>query len=186
MKLIVGLGNPGKKYELTRHNIGFIYLDKFSQKFNISYKEKFEGLIGETNINGEKVLIVKPQTFMNLSGTTVFKIINFYNLDLEDMLIIYDDLDLNFGTIKLKINSSAGGHNGMKDIINKLKTQELLRIKFGILNEFKKDTKDFVLSNFSKNEQKEIDLKYQIIENIFLDFINLKTKDNLTLLNKYN
>lgn len=186
MKLVVGLGNPGRKYENTRHNIGFIYLDKLAQKYNLTFKEKFEALISETNILEEKVVFLKPQTYMNLSGTAVKKVLDFYKLSVKDIILIYDDLAMNFGKIKLKINSSAGGHNGVKDIISKLHTQEILRIKFGILNEYKKDTKEFVLEKFNKEEIKEIEQKYLIVENIIVDFIQLEKENYDQLLNKYN
>lgn len=186
MKVVIGLGNPGKKYENTRHNVGFIYLDKLAQKYQIDFKEKFNALIGETIIADEKVIFVKPQTFMNLSGTAVKKVLDFYKLLPNDILLIYDDLAMDFGKIKLKINSSAGGHNGVKDIINQLHTQKLLRIKFGILNENKKDTKDFVLAKFSKVELVIINEKYSVIEDIINDFITLNVENYDKLLNKYN
>ncbi len=185
-KLIVGLGNPSKKYEDTRHNIGFMFIDMLSEKYDIKFKEKFDGLIGEANIGGFKVLLLKPQTFMNLSGTSVKKVVDFYKIDIENILLIFDDLDLPFSKIKLKISSSAGGHNGVKDIINKLHTKDILRIKYGILNEYKKDTKDFVLSKFSKEELKYIKSDFSTIDSIFNDFIRYESKDYLKLLNDYN
>ncbi len=171
MKLIVGLGNPGKKYENTRHNLGFMIVDKLANDLNVSFKSKFDGLIGETHIGGEKVLLLKPQTFMNLSGRSVKEVMNFYDLSNEDLIVIFDDLAMEFGKIKTKDDSSAGGHNGIKDIINQLGTQKFFRIKFGILNDFKKDTKDFVLSNFSKKELEEIDMKYNDIKDIIIQKI---------------
>lgn len=186
MKLIVGLGNPGNKYEQTRHNLGFIMIDKFALENNVKFKEKFNGLIGEVNIAGEKIILLKPQTFMNLSGKSVKQVLDFYKLTSDDVLVIYDDLDMDFGKIKIKIDSTAGGHNGMKDIINHLKTKKIFRIKFGILNEFKQDTKDFVLSNFSKSEINEINEKYDTIRNIILDFSKFETEEVNKILSKYN
>ena len=148
MKLIVGLGNPEKKYDNTRHNIGFMVLDNYLGK--VDYKSKFNGLYYEKNINNEKVIFLKPQTYMNNSGLSVFEFVNFYKISLKDILIIQDDLDLDIGMIKFKFNSSSGGHNGIKSIINCLGSQEFSRLKIGINNEYKKDTIDFVLSKFSK------------------------------------
>lgn len=186
MKLIIGLGNPGKKYENTRHNIGFMFIDMFCKDNGIRFKEKFEALIGETNLHGEKVLLLKPQTFMNLSGKSVRKVIDFYKISVDDIFLIYDDLDLPFSKIKLKINSSAGGHNGVKDIINQLNTKNIFRLKYGILNDKKKDVKDFVLSPFSKEELKKINEDYYIIRDVIEEFIKEKDKNYLNLLNKYN
>ena len=148
MKLICGLGNPGKEYENTRHNVGFMiidnycYPDKFSQKFNGLYLEK--------NINGEKVIFLKPQSYMNLSGTVVRPFIDYYKIEKKDVLIIRDDLDLDLGHTRLKYNSSSGGDNGIKSIIQELKSQEFYQYKVGISNNKRKDTKDYVLGRFSK------------------------------------
>lgn len=171
MKVIVGLGNPGSKYEKTRHNIGFIFCDMLAQELNLEYRKKFSALVAETNLGGEKVLVVKPQTFMNLSGQTVHEIQSFYKLKAQDFLVIQDDLDLKFGKIRIKQKSRSGGHNGIKDIINQLKTEEVLRIKFGILNEYKNNVRDFVLDDFSKAEQKEIENKYVQIEEIISKWV---------------
>ena len=112
MKLIVGLGNPGKEYENTRHNIGFMVLDYYAD--NNNWKEKWNSLYTELNMNGEKILLIKPLTYMNLSGHAVIQFINFYKIELKDILIIQDDLDLAVGKYRLKTNSSNGGHNGIK------------------------------------------------------------------------
>ena len=158
MKLIVGLGNPGKEYDNTRHNIGFMILDNYLG--DVKYTEKFDGLIYEKNYNGEKVIFLKPQTFMNNSGMSVVKVVNYYNIDVHDILIIHDDLDLDFNTIKIKSNSSSGGHNGIKSIINNLGSQEFDQFKFGISNEYKNNIIDFVLGKFSKEELSNIDYSY--------------------------
>ncbi len=186
MKLIVGLGNPGKKYEKTRHNIGFMYIDMLASKYNAQFKEKFDGRIAQVNINGQKVILLKPQTFMNLSGKSVNQVLKFYKMTSDDVILIYDDLALDFSKIKLKIKSSAGGHNGVKDIINHLNTNEILRIKYGILSPYKKDTKDFVLSKFSKDELKTIEHDFNKIDDIINDFVKLDFEDYDNLLNKYN
>lgn len=133
MKIIVGLGNPGKEYEKTRHNAGFLVLDDVSKALGITIKtKKFKALIGEGFVRTEKVILVKPQTFMNLSGESVRAVMNYYNADIEDLLIISDDMDLAVGNIRLRIKGSSGGQKGIKSIIDALQTQEFLRLKVGI------------------------------------------------------
>lgn len=164
MKLIVGLGNPGKKYENTRHNIGFMFLDYYAMRLNLTFTTKANYQIAETNINGEKVLLLKPQTFMNLSGEAVQSVCKFYKIDPSEIIVVYDDLDMDFGKLRVKDNSSAGGHNGIKNIINHLHTQQFMRIKVGINNSNKKDVKSFVLSKFSKSEIDELNNLFYKIE----------------------
>ena len=154
MKLIVGLGNPGKDYKDTRHNVGFLVLDHYLNTDD--WKEKFKALYYETRINGEKVLFVKPLTYMNLSGDAVIQFVNYFDIDLNDILVIHDDLDLTFGSYKLKKNSSAGGHNGIKSIINNLGSDNFARLKIGISHDKSIDTKDYVLGNFSKSEKDKL------------------------------
>ena len=134
MKVVIGLGNPGKKYEKTRHNIGFIVVDSLRKKFNLTdEREKFQALISEKNIDGEKVIFFKPQTFMNLSGNALIEIVNFYKLDpKKDIIVVYDDMSLDFGDIRIREKGSSGGHNGIKSIIKHIGTQEFKRIKIGI------------------------------------------------------
>lgn len=179
MKLIVGLGNPEKKYDNTRHNIGFMVLDNYLGK--VDYKSKFNGLYYEKNINNEKVIFLKPQTYMNNSGLSVFEFVNFYKISLKDILIIQDDLDLDIGMVKFKFNSSSGGHNGIKSIINCLGSQEFSRLKIGINNEYKKDTIDFVLSKFSKKDIEKLD--FDKINNAINDFLS---NDINYVMNIYN
>lgn len=179
MKLIVGLGNPEKKYDKTRHNIGFMVLDNYLGK--VEYKSKFNGLYYEKNINNEKVIFLKPQTYMNNSGLSVFEFVNFYKISFKDILIIHDDLDLDVGMIKFKFNSSSGGHNGIKSIINCLGSQEFSRLKIGINNEYKKDTIDFVLSKFSKKDIEKLD--FDKINNAINDFLS---NDINYVMNIYN
>ena len=117
MKLIVGLGNPGKEYDKTRHNMGFIVIDYFALKHNISInQEKFNGFYGEFNYNGEKVILLKPQKYMNLSGEVVKKYVDYFKVNINDILIISDDLDMAFGRYRLRLMGSSGGHNGLKNI----------------------------------------------------------------------
>lgn len=157
MKLIVGLGNPGSKYEETRHNIGFKVIDELSSRYNIPLNEtKFRGLFGKGMINGERVILLKPMTFMNLSGEAIRPLMDYYDIDVEDLLIIYDELDLPVGKIRLRYKGSAGGHNGLKSIIAHIGTQEFNRIRIGISRpEPGYPIVNYVLGTFSK-EDKEI------------------------------
>lgn len=175
MKLIVGLGNPGKKYEQTRHNIGFMLLDSYLK--DESWTSKMSGLYIKKNINGESVIFLKPETFMNLSGNSVVQFINYFNINFEDILIIQDDIDLNFETYRLKRNSSAGGHNGMKSIIQQLGTDSILRLKIGVSNEYKNNVVDFVLGKFSKEELSYIDKNMKVYTDIIEMFINEGTEE---------
>lgn len=155
MYVIAGLGNPGKKYENTRHNIGFITLDFLAEKHDIKIdKLKHKALVGEGRIAGQKVLLVKPQTFMNLSGESLRAVMDYYKVDIEDMIVIYDDIDLPAGTVRIRKKGSAGTHNGMRSIVQHLGT-DFPRIRMGIGNERKGDLVDFVLGGFSK-EDKEV------------------------------
>lgn len=167
MKLIVGLGNPGKQYELTRHNVGFLCLDKISDKYNLTYKfeSSFNALVATTNIGGEKCIFVKPQTYMNLSGEAVGKIVKYYKVDVNDLIVIYDDMDLPLGALRLREKGSAGGHNGIKSLIAHLNTQEFKRIRVGISSHADKDAKDYVLGQFGKKEREVLDvIKTYVLE----------------------
>lgn len=155
IKLIIGLGNPGEKYLKTRHNIGFILLDlladEYSAKFNKNQTLNSE--IAEVSLEGEKIILCKPQTFMNNSGQAVSKIVNYYKIDLKDILIIQDELDLPFGKIRISADSSSAGHKGIQSIINFLGTKNFKRLRFGINNnESSLPPEIFVLKNFSKEE----------------------------------
>lgn len=184
MKLIVGLGNPGKEYEETRHNMGFMTIDKFAETHNVSInKSKFDGLYAEINKNDEKVILLKPMKYINLSGEVIKKYVDFYKIPIDDILIISDDLDIPFGKIKIKLKGSSGGHNGLKNIEAHLKTKEYKRIKIGISNDKKLDTKDYVLKKLNKEELKEAKLIIDTAVNALNDYFSLKF-DNL--MNKYN
>ena len=157
--MIVGLGNPGKEYVNTRHNLGFMFLDYLEEKYNFKiYTRKFNSLISEIYLNNEKVIFVKPQTYMNLSGQAVQKVMKFYKINSKDILVIFDDLDIPFGEVRYKQNGSGGTHNGMKNIVQMINTKEFPRIKIGIGNikHEKQDLKDFVLEKFSKSQKDEI------------------------------
>lgn len=159
MKVIIGLGNPGKKYEDTRHNAGFMTIDKISEKWGIPVTQnKFRALVGEGRVEGEKVLLVKPQTYMNLSGESIAEILRFYKLIPDELVVIFDDLDLPTGQLRLREKGSAGGHNGIKSMIQHLGTQEFKRIKVGIGRpEPGRSVSDYVLQIFSVDERKAID-----------------------------
>jgi peptidyl-tRNA hydrolase, PTH1 family len=155
MKLIVGLGNPGKQYENTRHNIGFDVIEELSRKFSIPLNQsKFKGLYGIGFYNGEKVVLLKPLTYMNLSGESIRAVIDFYQIDVCDIVVIYDDLDLPVGKIRLRQKGSAGGHNGIKSTIQHLGTQEFNRIRIGV-DRPKNGMKvtDYVLGRFHEEEK---------------------------------
>ena len=181
MKMIVGLGNPGKEYEYTRHNIGFIILDQIIDNFVL--EKKFQAYIATKVINQEKCIFVKPTTFMNLSGDAVGKIAKYYDINIKDILIIQDDLDMNFGKIKLKINSSSGGHNGIKSIINTLGTNEFARLKFGISHDRSIDTVDYVLGKFSKEDLTYIKENRNLYEEIITSFVENGVE---VTMNRYN
>lgn len=155
MKLIVGLGNPGEKYEKTRHNTGFLTMDIISRQLGIPVTRKaFEALIGKGMVNGEQVVLMKPQTYMNESGRAVGKAAAYYKLDREkDILIIYDDLDLPVGNIRLRSSGSDGGHNGIKSIISHLSTKRFNRIRVGIDKDPRIPTIDYVLGKVRKEDQ---------------------------------
>lgn len=170
MKLIVGLGNPGKEYENTRHNVGFMVVDRYVD--SQSFQKKFDGLVQMIMVGKEKVLVLKPLTFMNLSGNAVIKAAKYYDIKPEDVLVIQDDLDIDFGHFKLKKNSSSGGHNGIKSIISALGTDSFCRLKIGISHDKAKSTVDYVLGHFSKSEldflEENAD-KYRDIINSFIE-----------------
>lgn len=183
MKLIVGLGNPGENYKMTRHNVGFIYVDEYLKEkgyVNRDYKNKFKGEILEVNKLGEKVLFLKPLTFMNLSGESVREAVNFYKLDpVHDLFVIYDDMDIELGKIKLKKNGRPGGHNGIKSIISHVGS-EFTRIKCGIGRPGEKaDVVNYVLGKFSDDEKKILCGNREKVTQIFEDIIIGKDTDEL-------
>lgn len=155
MKLIVGLGNPGENYINTRHNVGFMIIDNYTKGEKM--KKKFNGLYIEKKIGNERVILLKPQSYMNLSGDVVSKYVTFFKIPLENILVIRDDLDLEIGTAKIKFNSSSGGDNGIKSITSRLNSQEFYQFKIGISNNKNVDTKNYVLSTFSTQELKQLE-----------------------------
>lgn len=153
--LITGLGNPGPEYAETRHNVGFMVINRLSRRWDIQIdKRKFNGRIGSGRFDDQKVILQKPATFMNRSGLAVREAMDFYKLTNEDLLIIYDDLDLPTGQLRIRTKGSAGGHKGLTDVINHIGSNEIARIRIGIDSPGPKgDTVDYVLSRFSKEEQ---------------------------------
>lgn len=185
MKLIVGLGNPGKEYENTRHNVGFMVIDKFINNYDnkVNPKGKFDGISYEVNISGEKVLLLKPQKYMNLSGEVVIKYLNFYKIDISDLLVISDDLDMPLGKIKLKLSGSCGGHNGLRNIEQNIGTQEYKRLKIGISNNKNIDTKDYVLGKLSRDDFNILNESIDKAVDIISEFVSVKFEN---IMNKYN
>lgn len=181
MKLIVGLGNPGKEYEKTRHNVGFMIIDNFLN--NNDWKKKFDGLYQIMNIGKEKVIFLKPLTFMNNSGLSVSKIVKFYDIAIEDILVVQDDLDIPLGKFKLKANSSSGGHNGIKSIIASLGSDKFSRLKIGISNEKRVDTINHVLGKFNKLEMNCLEENLLVFNDIIVSFIE---KGIAKTMNQYN
>ncbi len=156
MFLIVGLGNPGKEYDGTRHNIGFEAIDSLGRKYSIELnKSKFKGVFGEGFIEGNKVILLKPTTYMNLSGESIREVINFYKIDNNNIIVIYDDISLEIGKLRIREKGSAGGHNGIKSIIANMSTDVFPRIKIGV-GQPKGDLVSHVLGRFNKEEEQDL------------------------------
>lgn len=155
MYVIVGLGNPGREYADTKHNVGFRVIDKLADKYNIDVtKFKHKALVGDGMINGKKVMLIKPQTYMNLSGESVKEVMSFYKVDVENMIVIYDDTSLGLSMIRLREKGSAGGHNGIKSIINHMGSDTFNRVKVGIGEKPNGwDLADYVLAKFNKDDE---------------------------------
>ncbi len=184
MKLIVGLGNPGENYKNTRHNIGFYIVDKIVESYNLSnWKSKFKGEYITVVINNEKTIFLKPYSYINLSGAVIRKYMDYFNIEIEDVLIICDDLDLNIGNFKLKEKGSSGGHNGLKNIELLLKSSNYKRLKVGISNNKNIETKDYVLGKFTKEDIEKINENLSIYKKVVLDFL---TKDFKLIMSNYN
>jgi len=178
MFLIVGLGNPGKIYEKTRHNVGFHVIDEFAKENNFpdfKLSEKYEAEISEGLIENEKVVLLKPQTFMNLSGKSIFLFSKNNKIDILKLFLIHDDIDIPFGKIKISKENGAGGHKGVDSIINSLSSKDFLRFRVGILPEEKKpkSVEKFVLQKFNKDEEEKLN---QVIKNT-LEALNISIKE---------
>lgn len=185
MKLIVGLGNPGREYELTRHNIGFMAIDELAKRWNISLNEqKFKGVFGAGFVNGEKVILLKPLTYMNLSGESIRPLMDYYKIDVEDFVVMYDDLDIPVGKLRLRMKGSAGGHNGVKSTISHLGTQEFQRIRMGI-DRPKNGMKvvDYVLGRFTSEEIADVNHSIEKAADACEEWLN---KPFLQIMNTFN
>ena len=185
MYIIVGLGNPGKQYEATRHNVGFIAIDEIAKNLSIKMdKLKFKALIGEGRIGSEKVILAKPQTFMNLSGQSVVELMNYYKVDRDKLIVIYDDIDIETGHIRIRMKGSGGSHNGMKNIIYLLGYDDFPRIRIGVSKPKNgQDLASFVLSKFDKAEIKPM---IQSIETAAKAAIEAVETTVDVAMNKYN
>ncbi len=186
IKLIVGLGNPGKKYEKTRHNAGFIVLDRFIKlnQIEMQTKDKFLGDIGIYGVGEDKTIFLKPNTYMNLSGQSISKVIQFYDISLENILVFVDDIYLDVGTLRLREKGGHGGQNGLKNIIAHLHAQEFKRVRFGIGENKEIPLDQYVLSNFNKSEENVVENMtiacLEIIEAFIqnIPFVDIMTKHN--------
>ena len=184
MKMIVGLGNPGKEYENTRHNIGFMIVDEYARKYNITnFKTKFNGMYAKVYHNGEYFILLKPLSYMNLSGIVVKKFTSFFKIKPEDILVIHDDLDLPVGKIKIKFKGSSGGHNGIQNIIDNLKTEIFSRFKIGIDKNENILHKDYVIGKFCKSDLEKINKIYRFSSDIIDDYLQF---DIEKVMSKYN
>ena len=184
MKLVVGLGNPGKEYEQTRHNIGFDMMNVIKDVYglNFTYSKKFNAEESTGVVDGEKIIFIKPYSYMNLSGEVVRKYMEYYDIDVKDILVIQDDLDMETGKYKLMFNHGDGGHNGIKNIILNLNSREFLRLKIGI-SKANINTKDYVLGKFNSEEKKIISYTFKKLDNFIIDYVGMN-RDLLT--GKYN
>lgn len=181
MKLIVGLGNPGKEYENTRHNMGYLFIDYYLNKkgIKLEWKEKFNGIYLDTVIGGEKIIFMKPLTYMNLSGEAVRKYLDYFKIDVSDLLVVVDDLDLGVGNYKIKNNGSSGGHNGLKNIELHIGTQNYKRFRIGISNTTY-DVKDYVLGKIFVKDYYDV---FDILSDVLDRFYNTSFD---ILMSKYN
>ena len=184
MKLIVGLGNYGLKYKNTRHNVGYMVLDEYAKLNNLEFnKSKFSGVYTEITKENEKIIFLKPEKYVNLSGEVVRSFIDYFKINLEDVLVIHDDLDLELGEYKLKQDGGSAGHNGVTNIILNLASKEFKRLKIGISKSDQISTSNYVLGKFSKEEEEKIEQVITTAINIINDYID---EDFIKIMNKYN
>lgn len=185
MYIIAGLGNPGEKYDNTRHNAGFLTIDALASRYNIDIREKaHKALIGKGMIDGQKVILAKPQTYMNVSGESIRALVDYYKIAQDELIIIFDDISLEPGQLRIRKKGSAGGHNGIKSIIAHLGTQEFTRIKVGVGEKPEKmDLADYVLGRFLKEEQ---DTMKEAFENAAGAAAAIVTQGADTAMNLYN
>ncbi|MDT9336710.1 aminoacyl-tRNA hydrolase [Clostridium perfringens] len=183
MILIVGLGNPGKQYEQTRHNIGFDVIDYMANKYNIDVnREKFKGICGEGFIENKKVILLKPLTYMNLSGESIRELANFYKLEDDEIIVVYDDISLDIGRLRIREKGSAGGHNGIKSIIQNLGGDKFPRVKVGV-GQPKDNLVNHVLGKFSKEDREHIDKVIPVVSDAIVEIVKNDAKESM---NKFN
>lgn len=185
MYLIVGLGNPEEEYSKTRHNMGFNTINKIAKEYNIEVnKKKFDALYGEGFIENEKVILLKPQTYMNLSGKSIVQVVNFYKIPMENVFVIYDDIDIEPGKIKIRKKGSSGSHNGMKSVVAELQTEDFARIRVGIGKpEYKDDMINYVIGTIPEEERNILDEGTTKAEKAMISII----KDGIdNAMNKFN
>lgn len=184
MILVVGLGNPGREYAHTHHNMGFDVVDKFADSLGVSFdREGFKGIYAKAKYFDHDIIILKPQTYMNLSGESVVQVLNFFKISIDEMIVVFDDMDIPVGHLKLKIKGSSGGHNGIKSIINSIGTDEFKRIKVGI-GKAEHDVIDYVLTKPSKEDEAFL----QEAQNNAVDALKIAIKESfnkaMTIYNK--
>ncbi|MDD3374573.1 MAG: aminoacyl-tRNA hydrolase [Candidatus Omnitrophica bacterium] len=187
--LIIGLGNPGKEYQFTRHNFGFLVVSELAEKYKIKFirSSKYQGFLGHGNIEGKDVFLLLPQTYMNCSGVSVRKVVEDKEIAQQNLLVAYDDFHIDFGSLRIRNKGSAGGHNGLQSIIDKLMTQEFSRLRLGVGSpNGKKSATDFVLSDFSAREKKQLDEQIQKAVSCFLVFLKEGISQAMAIFNKRN
>lgn len=183
MYIIAGLGNPGSKYENTRHNMGFKAIDAMASEFGIDVnRAKFKGLIGEGRIGGEKVILLKPQTYMNLSGQSVREIMNFYKIPEENLIVIYDDFDLPIGSIRVRKSGGPGTHNGMKSVVQELGSRKFPRVRVGI-GSSDGSTIQFVIGKVGKDEQQILNEAAEVAASAAADIIRIGIENAMNIHN---
>ena len=183
MILIVGLGNPGKQYEQTRHNIGFDVIDYMANKYNIDVnREKFKGICGEGFIENKKVILLKPLTYMNLSGESIRELANFYKLEDDEIIVVYDDISLDIGRLRIREKGSAGGHNGIKSIIQNLGGDKFPRVKVGV-GQPKDNLVNHVLGKFSKEDREHKEKVIPVVSDAIVEIVKNDAKESM---NKFN
>lgn len=184
--IVVGLGNPGKKYEDTRHNVGWMAIDAYAEKLGVRINRiRFRSLCAETIANGKKILLIKPQTFMNLSGDAVFEACSYYNVPAERVIVLCDDVAIPFNRIRIREKGSAGGHNGLKSIIARLGTESFLRVRIGVSDRSdpSENLADWVLGSFSGTEKKKLSLRFEDTSSLLDLLIEGRVSDAMSLYN---
>jgi PTH1 family peptidyl-tRNA hydrolase len=184
--LVVGLGNPGTEYDLTRHNIGFMVIDRLAEHFHLDFRGGFNGDYAVSDLFGKRVYFLKPQTYMNLSGDSVSSIVNYFKIDAKNVLVVHDDLDMEFGRFKLKLGGSAGGHNGIRSIIACLNSENFIRAKCGIGKSKFIQGKDYVLGKFTREEFEKLDEFLSIAKDAIICYLSCGLKEAMNSFNNKN